>query len=146
DRQLGSQLLQFVLDYWRVKSGVEHVVGVTRCRDFSPALGLSLKDYVESRDASGRPLDTILAFHAAHGAAIHGLIPGYRPEDRGNLGHGVLIEYDLGKLHTREPLQHFALAATASAAGALPAPEVVVEETVCKLLKRGHSYDPARSL
>ena len=43
-----------------------------------------------------RGSDRGLRFHVTAGARKRGLVPGYRPEDAANEGHGVLVEYCVG--------------------------------------------------
>jgi len=93
-RGLGDQLLEFVLQVLSMRGGIERAVGVTRCRDYAEH-SMPLEEYVRLRGEDGTPVDPILRFHDAHGAAIVKLLPGYRPADRDNDGCGVLIEYDL---------------------------------------------------
>lgn len=96
---LGDQLLEFMLQYTALMSGVEAVAGVTRCLHFDGSSPTELDRYIRKRNANGLPLDPVLAFHAYHGAVIERVLPGYRPEDSDNQGCGVLVTYDL---HHRE--------------------------------------------
>jgi len=102
DRGLGDRFLEFLLQWAELTPGVEGVAGVTRCRERPPA-GVDYAAYVGARDAEGLPLDPILRFHARHGAAMLGPLPGYRPEDAVNEGHGVLLAYDLAAEPDDEP-------------------------------------------
>lgn len=95
ERQLGEQLLEFMLQYCRLVDGVESVVAVTRCRNYENGRGRSLEEYIHARNEFGTLFDPILRFHELHGARIEGLLPGYRPEDRENQGCGVLVGYDI---------------------------------------------------
>lgn len=94
---LGSQLLHFMLQYCRLRAGVAKVAGITRCKQFDGRSQFPIEEYITCHDHSGWLLDPILQFHEQHGAKVIGLVADYRPEDRDNLGHGVLIEYDLLK-------------------------------------------------
>ncbi|MGD9824675.1 GNAT family N-acetyltransferase [Desulfobacter sp.] len=108
ERQLGDQLLEFILQYFSVTPGIESVVAVTLCRNYhrqkemdkNPPLGL--EQYIKKRDARGLLHDPILRFHELHGADISGLIPGYRPKDTKNEGFGVLAIYDIRKRRRKE--------------------------------------------
>jgi acyl transferase domain-containing protein/acyl carrier protein len=93
---LGDQLLDLMLMRSALQGGVRQVAGVTRCKNFPGQSLEELADYLEQRDASGRPVDLILRFHHSHGAKFLGMVPNYRPEDAENLGAGVLLCYDLG--------------------------------------------------
>ena len=92
----GDRLLEFMLQYCAVMGGVEKVVGVTLCRnysDYSPIM--SMAEYIHKKNDSGLLVDQLLRFHQIHGAKIQKVIPGYRPKDLENQGNGVLIEYDI---------------------------------------------------
>ncbi|HEU5133667.1 MAG TPA: SDR family NAD(P)-dependent oxidoreductase [Steroidobacteraceae bacterium] len=102
----GDQLLEFMLQRCALVAGVDRVVGVTLCRDYHGEP--SLEQYIRRE---GENQDPILAFHAAHGASIVKLLPGYRPRDRANAGHGVLVSYDI--LH-RAPRRRSAEASAAT--------------------------------
>ena len=97
DQALGDQLLECMLQRATLISGVDRVVGVTRCRSFGQHRDEPMEVYAHSRDKNGLLLDPILRFHEKHGAAITRIIPGYRPGDEQNGGNGVLVEYDLGR-------------------------------------------------
>lgn len=108
ERQLGDQLLEFILQYFSVTPGIESVVAVTLCRNYhrqkemdkNPPLGM--EQYIKKRDARGLLHDPILRFHELHGANISGPIPGYRPKDTKNEGFGVLAIYDIRKRRRKE--------------------------------------------
>ena len=97
---LGDQLLEFVLQCCTVTRGVEGVVAVSLCKDYASHYSMPMEAYIRARDEHGFSIDPILRFHDSHGAAIVGLVHGYRPADSDNRGNGVLIAYDL---HNREP-------------------------------------------
>jgi acyl transferase domain-containing protein/SAM-dependent methyltransferase/acyl carrier protein/ribosomal protein S18 acetylase RimI-like enzyme len=97
DRALGDQLLEYMLQRSALVEGVERVVGVTRCRSFGTRFAGPMEVYVHTRDENGLILDPILQLHERHGAAVTGIIPQYRTNDRQNEGNGVLVEYDLGR-------------------------------------------------
>ncbi|MGD2088023.1 MAG: beta-ketoacyl synthase N-terminal-like domain-containing protein [Candidatus Aminicenantes bacterium] len=94
-RNLGDQLLEFMLQRCSLMNGLHTVIGVTRCKDYHHRAGTTPQEYINQRNQQGRLVDTTLRFHQLHGAQIKGLIPNYRPRDRKNKGYGVLIEYDL---------------------------------------------------
>ena len=89
----GDCLLHFMLQYCRLRLGVTGAAGVTRCRDAKGRPDLTHDAYARLRDADGRSPDPVLRFHQVHGARIVAVVPGYRPADADNAGHGVLIEY-----------------------------------------------------
>ncbi len=99
-----EELLGFALDYLSLVDGIERVVGVTRCRDFARRADRSMShaDYVAQRDSLARPLDPVLLMHAAQGARIERVMPGYRAGDSDNEGYGVLVSYDLDKRQERK--------------------------------------------
>ncbi|MDO6526354.1 SDR family NAD(P)-dependent oxidoreductase [Motilimonas sp. 1_MG-2023] len=92
---LGDQLLEFMLQRCTVMNGIESVVGVTRCKDYDRNNHISLEQYIQLRNSHGRLVDPILRFHELHGAQIQSLVEGYRPQDKSNLGYGVLLTYDI---------------------------------------------------
>ncbi|PPB83493.1 MULTISPECIES: beta-ketoacyl synthase N-terminal-like domain-containing protein [Mycetohabitans] len=98
----GDQLLEFMLQYCTVLNGVDTVVGVTRCKDYSKHRQIPLGDYIHSRDERGILLDPVLRFHELHGARIERLVAGYRPADHDNSGYGVLVHYDLASRQRQE--------------------------------------------
>jgi len=99
----GDQILEFVL-YWRsLQKDVSIVVGATRCSEYPKHAEKAFEDYIQLQDESGLPIDPTLYFHAHHGAKIHGLIPGYRPQDSDNKGNGILIEYAIKQSHRQIP-------------------------------------------
>lgn len=99
ERGLGDQLREFMLQYCTLSSGIESVVGVTRCKKYVSHSHIPIAEYLKLRNEQGQLLDPIVRFHELGGAKIKGIIPNYRPEDTDNLGTGILIEYSL---HTRQ--------------------------------------------
>lgn len=91
----GDQLLEFMLQYCSVIAGIDTVVGITRCKDYSKHAGVPMEQYIALRNERGRLVDTVLRFHEQHGAAIEQVVVGYRPPDVVNQGTGVLIKYDI---------------------------------------------------
>ena len=87
---LGDVLRSFVLRQAQL-AGVRSVCGVTRCREWTADGERSYAEHVEKGSDRG------LRFHLNAGARMRGLVAGYRPEDAANEGHGVLIEFCLGK-------------------------------------------------
>ncbi|BAQ74672.1 polyketide synthase [Pseudomonas sp. Os17] len=108
----GDQLLEFMLQYCTLRNGVDTVVGVTRCKDYPKHRHLAQADYLHGRDERGVLLDPVLRFHELHGARIERLVPGYRPADADNHGHGVLVRYDLASRQRQELTPPPTLAAT----------------------------------
>lgn len=98
---LGDQLLDFMLNLCLVDETCGGVCAVTLCRDYDGEGGRTVAEYVAARDSTGAPVDPILRFHHLHGAEIVRPMPGYRPTDGRNQGHGVLIAYDLNELAAR---------------------------------------------
>ena len=94
-RNLGDQLLEFMLQRCRFTAGIDSVVAVTLCRDYHKHRDISLSEYIVRRNAYGSLVDPILRFHELHGARVQGLVPGYRPTDDRNQGSGVLVCYDI---------------------------------------------------
>ena len=116
---LGDQLLELALIQAAFWPGIERVTAVTLCRDFARrGGGAPLGAYVQRRDGAGRLVDPILRFHEAHGARLAGLVPGYRPEDRDNQGHGVRVEYDVHRRLEAGPVPEAAGLARPAEAGA----------------------------
>ncbi len=91
---LGDQLLDFVLAVARVSSETVCVAGITRCSNYSAASHGPFDAYVLHGEAATER-DPILRFHELHGATVRQVVHGYWPADVRNLGHGVLIEYEL---------------------------------------------------
>ncbi|WP_127530237.1 AprA-related methyltransferase [Paenibacillus kobensis] len=127
-RNMGDQLLEFMLLRSSLISGVHTVAGITRCKNYSPQYGVSLKDYIRLRNEHGSPVDMNLRFHEWHGADIKELIPGYRPLDTMNEGHGVWIEYDLQQRRQKQK-QMPQTAQTLHDEKALPVPSVQKSST-----------------
>ncbi|MFK0522815.1 SDR family NAD(P)-dependent oxidoreductase [Paenibacillus illinoisensis] len=107
DKGWGSELLEFILQYFSLHPEIHHVYAVTRCRDFLKSNCATLQQYLVQIHRNGLFDDPILKFHQLHGATILGLLDNYRPKDDENQGYGVLIEYDVdhrpwgGKLPVR---------------------------------------------
>lgn len=93
----GELLLEHLLTWCRESEALETAVGVTRCRDFDRHSEPELGVYIHATTAQGLCLDTVLRMHQLHGARIRCLVPGYRPGDSVNGGHGVLVTYDLSR-------------------------------------------------
>jgi len=143
---LGDQLLEFMLQYCSVKTGIESVAGVTRCKNYVLQSEMPLEVYIQQRDEQGHYLDPILRFHHLHGAKIKSIVPCYRIEDVDNQGNGVLIEYDI---HNR---QRFTVQAektdlSSSNSGKTNIAKVI-EESILSILgsERITDYSPKHSL
>ncbi|MFT4924855.1 MAG: acyl transferase domain-containing protein, partial [Phenylobacterium sp.] len=93
-RNLGDQLLEFVLQYASVKEDLESVVAVTLCKSFHRQNTLPMEAYIHQCDQYNRLQDPILRFHQRHGASITCPVEGYRAEDKNNDGYGVLVQYN----------------------------------------------------
>ncbi|KFF06344.1 SDR family NAD(P)-dependent oxidoreductase [Flavobacterium reichenbachii] len=102
---LGDHLLNFLLDQLKLKNSVTHVVGISRCRDFSKQKELKFEQYVFSKNDKGEPADPILKFHELHGARIVKVLEGYRKLDIDNIGNGILVQYDLRSENQRNENQ-----------------------------------------
>lgn len=94
DQNLGSELADVVTRWCVLRGDIESIVGVTRCKDYQRRSKGSFEEYVWTV-ADGLPIDPILRFHTSRGASIRKILPGYRPEDTDNLGHGIVIEYQI---------------------------------------------------
>nr|UUJ35640.1 SxtA [Alexandrium fundyense] len=93
---VAADLLAFALHLARLSPDVDSVIGVTRCQNFETFAG-SMRDYVDEHIAGTR-VDPIIGLHTGNGARVVRLVRGFRPEDVGNRGDGVLIQYDTSKL------------------------------------------------
>ncbi|MFL0802933.1 MAG: KR domain-containing protein [Agarilytica sp.] len=91
----GDLLLEFLLQNSIFMKGIEHVIGVTRCKDYTKHQDISMPEYIHRKNSHGRSLDTVLRFHQLHGGKIERLVNGYRPGDQINQGSGVLVSYDI---------------------------------------------------
>ncbi len=94
-RNLGDQLLEFMLQRCSLMNGIQSVVGITRCKEFHNSTSTDIQEYITIRNVQGRLVDTTLRFHEVHGAKILEPVPNYRPHDKKNNGYGVLLEYDI---------------------------------------------------
>ncbi|MBW8848035.1 MAG: SDR family NAD(P)-dependent oxidoreductase [Burkholderiales bacterium] len=129
DLDYGDALLEHLLDECE-RIGVAVVVGVTRCKDRKKHPVIPLADYIQLKNAEGRHVDTVLRMHQFHGAEIVSPMPGYRPADTENDGHGVLVRYDLpGRQQRLRALQDARQAATVP----LPCPVVDVEPELLRI-------------
>jgi len=117
-RGLGDELLEFTLSFLGLQPHVAQVVAVTRCKDYDGARDYA--DYVVARDADGGAADPVLRFHEAHGACVVKPMPGYRPQDDANAGHGVLVRYDIRR-RARRPAPNGRVLAPADVLGATEA-------------------------
>lgn len=92
---LGSHLLEFMLQKATFIADVTHVTGVTRCIEYPGSHKISMESYLKQE-----LLDPVPKMHYLHGAEIRGVVPNYRPKDVANEGYGVLVVYSL---KTRQP-------------------------------------------
>ncbi|RZL00032.1 MAG: SDR family NAD(P)-dependent oxidoreductase, partial [Rubrivivax sp.] len=130
---LGDQLLEFMLQRCAVLDGVSTVVAVTRCKDYAQHPDVSPDAYISLRNAQGRLVDSVLRFHELHGAQIREVVWDYRPSDLVNLGHGVLVQYDIRHRQRDDVASPSAAVAPAGVDGA--AVEAIVLAAARVLLK-----------
>ena len=95
NRNIGDQLLEFMLQLSAVRKDVSSVVAVTLCKKYHQYPNIAMQDYIRLRNDLGKLADPTLRFHELHGARIREAIPDYRPQDQRNEGYGVLVEYDI---------------------------------------------------
>lgn len=93
DRAWGSDLLEFVLEYFSLNERIKSIFAITRCRDFYKSGLNTLEEYFKRIHKNGKFNDPILNFHQGHGATVLGLVKNYRPEDTENHGYGVMVRY-----------------------------------------------------
>ena len=95
---VGATLREHCLGYAN-DLGLSQVCAVTRTSQYPQTEGQTYAEYVAWRDpATGNSRDRGLNFHLARGAKVSRALPGWRPEDVANEGHGVLIYYQLEAL------------------------------------------------
>lgn len=93
---LGDTMLTYLLRLASLQDSVKKVVGVTRCKNYLLHQdSVTYAQYVNEPVSDQRQIDPILHFHLSHGARILNIVPNYRPADRENEGHGVLIGYTI---------------------------------------------------
>lgn len=92
---LGDDLLEFMLQLSALIENVQTVCAISKCRDFKGSTLNDYQSYIDQKDEFGFHIDPILKFHHMHGATIDSVIENYRPNDKENLGHGVLVNYDI---------------------------------------------------
>jgi len=108
NKQLGSQLLEWMLQCCSVMNGIDGVLGVTLCKNYHLHSEQKLADYIHNHDENGYLLDPNLHFHELHGATIIGIVPNYRSKDVKNEGHGVLVHYDIhGRCNIEKNEAHY---------------------------------------
>lgn len=93
--RLGDQLLEFMLQRCALVSGVDTVVGVTRCQDYGKHDDMPVARYITMTNEHGQFVDSVLRFHQLHGGEITEIVANYRPLDALNQGNGVLVVYDI---------------------------------------------------
>ncbi|WP_168188293.1 SDR family NAD(P)-dependent oxidoreductase [Hahella sp. CCB-MM4] len=99
---IGDKLLSGALLISMSDDRIAKVCAVTRCTAFTGTNEAQLEQYVMSE---GDAVDPLVTFHRGHGAQVRGLVKGFRPQDKQNLGTGVLIEYDLLALGRKDNRQ-----------------------------------------
>ncbi len=90
---LGDQILDFLLYVFALTGDTEKVVGISRCKQFVDYPELTMEQYIQQCRDSGQ-WDTVLNFHAHHGAEVVKPIKDYWDKDIDNHGYGVLIRYN----------------------------------------------------
>jgi acyl transferase domain-containing protein/SAM-dependent methyltransferase/acyl carrier protein len=137
DLGVGDGLAAFALQWATLTPGVTRVAGVTRCRAWDKTGDFA--SWVAACDSDSLPSDPTLRFHVGRGARIVQVLPGFRPDDSANAGHGVLIEYQISGV---------APAYTAAASGVVALDPVdQVGECVRAVMRAGASrYDKGRPL
>ena len=93
----GSVLRDNALNMAKLNPRIKAVVTMTRCSNFMPSSSMSSEDdqYKEYEKYVHSGVDPTIFFHLTGGAKIIQICRDYRPEDVGNLGHGVLMQYDV---------------------------------------------------
>ena len=149
DLACGDQLLEFMLQRSCLQQGVQKIVAVTLCKNYSAEEGLSVTEYVFG---PGKDCDRVLHFHHMHGAEIAAVIPNYRLRDTANQGNGVLVKYDLARSRQARPAKDASTSASAyaeaSAAESVDHAEArrFIIDTIAELIGSGHMVDPERPL
>lgn len=96
--ELRDCLLKFFVQQALVTNDVTHAAAVLRCESFPGEDVLSMESYLEELiEEKGSP-DRAIKIHLAQGAEIKGLIKKFRPEDKKNLGYGILVVYPRSSL------------------------------------------------
>lgn len=92
---VGASLRNFCLS--RAKElGLSLVCAVTKTTDFPLDFNGSYANYVADQQlVSCDQPDRGLNFHLSKGATVVTVIPGWRPQDTANQGHGVLVQYNI---------------------------------------------------
>jgi ribosomal protein S18 acetylase RimI-like enzyme/acyl carrier protein len=148
-RQLsvGSHLLKFFMLQLRLKGNAEQLIGVSRCRDFKKQTKQDYDSYVFEKDPEGYPVDSILKFHAVHGAEIRSVLYDYRVRDHENNHNGVLINYDLkgpvSSVATDEITRPKEEISQRKSIGDVSGD---IEKMIKSFLKSKESYDPSHPL
>lgn len=95
---LGRRLVERQLACARGLTGVQRVLGFTRPLGFHRADAADILHYIALQDATGSPLDPMLAFHVSAGAVVVSVHADFRPGDDQSRGYGVLIEYPVAEV------------------------------------------------
>ena len=96
---VGGILRDFCLHYAH-ELGLSVVCAVTRTMDYASDMATQYEAYVQRLDSRGQSPDQGLNFHVGRGAVVVKAVEAWRPEDSGNEGFGVLIQYDLTQVTT----------------------------------------------
>jgi hypothetical protein len=89
--QLGAALRNFVIQLCWLNHHVNLVIAMTRCS--SSTNGSEAEYYGKVASCN----DPTLQFHVSGGAEVVQVVQHFRPEDKVNFGHAVLVRYNLGK-------------------------------------------------
>lgn len=92
-RDLGSELIQFILEYAELSDEITEVCGVTRCRTRIADSEHAYRQKIEETACFKQFPDPIVRFHAEHGAKVEGCVENFRTKDAANFGLGILIRY-----------------------------------------------------
>lgn len=139
---LGDQVLDFLLYVSSLNGNCSMVLGISRCKHFVEQTGLSMDQYLQKCRDSGQ-WDTVLNFHAHHGAEIVKPLKDYWPEDIDNQGFGVLVRYPMAEIGiSQSETGQVDLLADSSARSK------VIDESILTLLgeSRKHLFSTDRAL
>ncbi|MGR9012008.1 MAG: SDR family NAD(P)-dependent oxidoreductase [Gammaproteobacteria bacterium] len=139
---LGDQVLDFLLYVSSLNGNCSTVLGISRCKQFVEQTELSMDQYLQKCRDSGQ-WDTVLNFHAHHGAEIVKPIKDYWPEDIDNQGFGVLVRYPMVEIGINQSeTGQVGLLADSSARSK------VIDESILTLLgeSRKHLFSTDRAL
>jgi predicted N-acetyltransferase YhbS len=90
---LGRKLIDRQIEQARALPGIKRIIGLTRPARYHRHPELSIEEYAEQRNKTGRRYDPVLEFHLGAGAKLVSTHADFRPDDDQARGYGVLIEY-----------------------------------------------------